>query len=383
MSEGEGKIGRVCHVGKASSILVQRWLNFFAERGWDVDILTFEPAPKERLNPKVKQHVINPGSIPVIGFIRAFFSVRKYIKKIKPNIIHAHSVSAAGIYAGLNKWLGEPVPYVVAAWGFSHIKAHKGIKRRLNKLCLNQASIITTTSSDLKNALVEHLQADESKFRVFSWGIDLNIFKINYDEEINDISKELSIDKNAPIIISPRNMSPYYRIHNIIKAIPKVLEDHPDSVFIFLRGWGTEEYERNLKDEVKSLGVEENVRFINKLLTLEEMAVFYNLSNIMVSISITDQLPAVLIEAMACNTFPILSNTTGCKAWVTHEKNGLYIDGDNVDELSKSINYAIENPDFLKDTFEYNKAFIKKYEDWEINSKKMEAIYNDIISRNL
>lgn len=372
--------GKVCHIGKASSILVQRWVNFFAKIGWEVDLITFEPAEQGKLDPKVRQHVITPGKAPVIGFLKALLGMRKHLKRIKPDIIHGHSIPAYGIYAGLHSWMGGKEPIVVSAWGFYHIKAHRGIKRRLDRLCIKKARILTTTSPDLKNALIKDLQADESKFRVFSWGIDLNIFRVNYEDEKEKLRRDLKIDKGVPVIISPRNMSPYYRIQNIIKAVPKVLETHPESVFIILRGYGTEDFESEMRKEAKKLGIIKSVRFIQDLLTPYEMAIYFNISNIMISISITDQLPAVLLEAMACDTFPILSDTTGCKAWVTHEKNGLYIDGDNIEEIAKAINFAIENPGFLKNAFEYNTSFIKKYEDWEVNSKKMEAIYEELIS---
>ena len=79
-------------------------------------------------------------------------------------------------------------------------------------------------------------------------------------------------------------MSPYYRIQNIIKVVPKVLETHPESVFIFLRGYGTADFESEMKKETEKLGVTKNVRFIQDILTLKEMAVFYNISNIMISL---------------------------------------------------------------------------------------------------
>ncbi|UCE37031.1 MAG: glycosyltransferase family 4 protein [Thermoplasmata archaeon] len=370
---------KVCHVGRASSILVQRWVNYFAERGWEVDIITFEPAEKKFLHSDIRQHVVNPGKIPFIGFIRAYLGVKKHLKRIKPDIIHAHSIPAYGIYVGLYSKKGGKEPYIQAAWGFHHIEIDKGYKRKLDKLCLERAEVITTTSDDLKIALVKNLQADESKFRVFSWGIDLNIFRLNYKEELEKLRKELDIRSGAPVIISPRNMAPYYRIQNIVKAVPKVLKAHPESVFIFLRGYGSEEFERKMKEEAKNLDIEKNTRFISGLLTPEEMAIYLNLADISISISKTDQLSSVLLESMVCNAFPILSDIAIYKKYITSEKNGLFVSGNNPDEIANAVIQCLNNKAFMERAYDINSKFIKESENWHVNSKKMENIYMELL----
>jgi len=302
----EGKKGKICYVGMGSSIHVQRWVNHLVADGWDIDLITFEPAKPKEIDPRVRQHVVRPGGIPGLGFVKAFLGVRKALKKIKPDVIHAHSIPAYGIYAGLYSRFGGKEPIVLSPWGFHHIKKNKGIKRWLDRLALEKAVAIAVTSPDLKEELVKNFGTDTTKFRVFSWGIDLSIFKINYVDEMKVLRHELNIAENNRVILSSRNMSPYYRIHNIIKSLPLILESHPDVILILLKGFGSDEYEKEMKVLVKESGIENNVRFVSKVISLREMAIYMNLSKIMVSMIITDQLPAVLMESLASGTFPII-----------------------------------------------------------------------------
>jgi glycosyltransferase involved in cell wall biosynthesis len=371
--------GKVCHLGMATSIHVQRWVNHFAKEGWEVDLITFEPAAEGALDPNVRQHVVKTGNIPLIGFIRALLGVRKNLKKIRPNLIHAHSIPAYGIYAGLYSKMGGKEPIVVSAWGFHHIKAYKGIKRRLDRLCVNKARIVACTSWQMKDALVKSFRIPKDIFVIFSWGIDTNIFYENYQEEVNVVRKELGIENGCPIIISPRNMSSYYRIENIIMAASKVLKNHPRTVYIFLKGFGSEDFENQMKDKVKSLGIEKNVIFISKLLSPKEMAIYLNLSDIFISISKTDQMSSVILEGMACGSIPILSDIEIYKTHIEHGKNGFFVDGENVNEVCKTISYCINHPELKEGIIPINKVLIAEKEDWYKNAKKMEEIYDRVL----
>ncbi len=373
--------GRVCHLGMASSIHVQRWVNYFAEKGWDVELITFQSTIAETLNPKIKLHVVKPGNIPIIRFFKAKSGIIKHLKMIQPDIIHAHSIPAFGIYAGLYAKKGGNEPIIVNAWGFYHINTHRGMKRKLDKLCLERAKIVAGTSWQMRDALVESFGIPKEKFVMFSWGIDTKIFFADYKEEINKTRIQMNIEDDASVIISPRNMSPYYRIQNILKAASKVIEKHPKTIFIFLRGFGSEEFENEMKQEAKNLKIEGNVRFISRLLSPREMAIYLTLSDIMISNSKTDQMSSVILEGMACGTIPVLSDIEIYKTHIEHEKNGFFIDGEDIDELEKTISYCLEHLEIKEEFARINKTLIIEKEDWYKNAKKMEEVYEKVLNR--
>jgi glycosyltransferase involved in cell wall biosynthesis len=235
----------------------------------------------------------------------------------------------------------------------------------------------------LKDELVKELGADASKFRVFSWGIEQNVFKRNYEEEILELRKDLKIDREAPVIISARNLSPYYRVQNILEAVKKVIVRYSNGTFIFLRGYGTPEFENEMKEKATELGIEPNVRFISKVLRPREMALYLNLADIMVSLSKTDQLSAVLLESMACDAFPVLSKIDVYKTYITHEKNGLFVNGDDIDEIADAVIHCIEHPVLIQNGYKLNKEIIKKNEDWEVLKKEMIELYEILLALSL
>ena len=183
--KGEPK-KKVVHLGMGSSIHVQRWVNEFAKRGWDVDFITFEDPRNADFHPNVTLHVMDRANFPLLGYILNSRKISKHIKSIDPDLVHAHGVDAYGIYALLAKQLPQPKPVVITAWGFYHIKMHKWFKRSYEKKALSSADMITTQDRGLMQSLAEGFSIPKEKFRVFHWGIDLTRFKKGYEKKINN-----------------------------------------------------------------------------------------------------------------------------------------------------------------------------------------------------
>ena len=119
-------------IGNADSIHVQRWARHFAERGFEVNLLSFyQPVTKFNDNPSV--HFVRArafggrragvrsaaamGRFP--GMLRLVTAARLKrsgfygeLERINPDVLHAHYVSDYGFLAALS---GRH-PMVVSAW---------------------------------------------------------------------------------------------------------------------------------------------------------------------------------------------------------------------------------------------------------------------------
>lgn len=379
---GEGvKKGRVCHLGKASSIHVQRWVNFFAEKGWDVHLVTFEPGKPEELHPKVVQHVVNPSPHRYIGFLTAASGVRKTLKKIKPDIIHAHSIPAYGIYARLYLILGKKVPFVLTAWGYLHVETYKGMRRWLDKSTLKKADEITTLVTFMKDKLVSAYSVGPNKITVFPWGVDNNLFYKGYDKEVKELKNKLKIPENHFVVISNREMNPYYGIEHIVNAIPDIITKHPETTFIIRRCGGDPEYEKELKIKADKLGVSNNVRFQSEFLPYEEVPIWLNAADISIMIPLTDQGPLSLFESMICGCIVIATDIQGNREYIKDGENGLLISPMDPKLIADRINHCIEHPELKSKFYEINKVIIEDKFTWNKNSKKMEQIYFKLLEK--
>jgi glycosyltransferase involved in cell wall biosynthesis len=114
------------------------------------------------------------------------------------------------------------------------------------------------------------------------------------------MKEKLGIKGNSPVILSNRSMAPQYEIEKIIEAIPYILKTFPDAIFIFIRGYGSSEFEDKIKIKIENLNIINNIRFITKLLTPEEMAIYLNMADVFISIPKTDQFASSIMEGMGC-----------------------------------------------------------------------------------
>ncbi|WP_374762964.1 glycosyltransferase family 4 protein [Yunchengibacter salinarum] len=71
----------------------------------------------------------------------------------------------------------------------------------------------------------------------------------------------------------------------------------------------------------------------------------YASSDIFFNASVTETFGNVTLEAMASGCVPVCANATGSRTLVTHDENGLLVDGQNVAGFADAIACLIRNPD--------------------------------------
>jgi glycosyltransferase involved in cell wall biosynthesis len=390
-----------------SSIHVQRWVNEFAKRGWNVDFITFENPRNAEFDKNVNLHVMDRSNIPWLGYILNSRKISKLIKSINPDLVHAHGVDAYGIYALLAKRLLQPKPIVITAWGFYHIKMHKWFKRTYEKKALSAADMITTQDRGLKQSLAEGFSIPKEKFRVFHWGIDLTRFKKGYEIQVSTLRKKLDIQENVPIVMSTRELMPYYNIPSIIMSISDVIKKYPDCVFVFLKGPGDDIYLKKMKNLADKLGVKDNIRFVDKFLSYKDISVYLNLATVVIMLPYTDQASMSLTESLACGNIILASDLKGNREWIEDGKNGFLVkvikpkeldihevlkdvnftdseeriaeDSISKKELSKKIIMCLDSQREKEEMAKMNRKLVEERANWESGAGQMEDIYFKLI----
>ena len=161
----------------------------------------------------------------------------------------------------------------------------------------------------------------------------------------------------------------------LIRAIPVVLKVFPDVKFVIL-GEGPEKH--NLMREVDQLGITKNIVFKGSLLP-KEVAQNLRYAQIYVSTSLTDGTSLSLFEAMACGTFPIVTNIIANREWISDEKNGFLVPINEPTKLAERIIQVLQNNFDRQSVIEKNYDLIKEYRIYETNMAQKEKIYNKLI----
>lgn len=97
-----------------------------------------------------------------------------------------------------------------------------------------------------------------------------------------------------------------------------------------------------MKKLAKELGVENNIRFTDKL-SREEIADYLLASDIMVSVTLYDGCPISMLEGMAYGTIPVMSNHSPIQEWIRDGWNGYLINPASPPQIAEAIIRALKN----------------------------------------
>ncbi len=375
---------RICLLADGKSIHTMRWVNYFLDVGHEVHLISIDDTPLCKTVENLNFHSLKGLAthkiwffVPIIRWMIFSIKVKKIISKINPDILHAHYLADYGIIGALTGFH----PFIVSIWGSDVLVApinSKAIKM-MESHALKKSDLIMTIPEFMKDYLGSKFNVNKDKVVRLAWGIDLDIYSKKYEENVHSLKRQLKIKKNSSIIISNRSMGPHYNIEKIIEAIPQVLQVSEDAIFIFVKGYGSSEYVEKIKSKVEYLGISDNIRIIEKILSPQEMAIHLNMADMIISIPKTDQFSSSILEGMACGAVPIVGNLNVYKQYLKNGENAFFVNADNPIDISQKIIHCIEKRP-LKDIFyKLNINIVEENENWATNANAMIQIYQHLI----
>lgn len=353
---------RLCFVGDAGSIHTQRWVNFFANRGHDVHLVSFEKCYLS----KVKLHQIHhfPWAIPLFKILISAMQVKRIIQQIKPEIVHGHYVIDYGFYSAFS----NIHPLVITAWG-SDILIDPNESKILNyivRYAFKKADLITCESEIVMNNSALYCN-NNKKIVIIQWGVDLNSFK-------RFSSRMKTTDFT---VLSNRDFLSVYNIDTIIEAVPYVIERYPATNFILKNS--TETGESQLRELATKLNVLQNIKFINKKVEYNEMPKFLNDADIFISVPSSDSSSISLLEAMACGLPVIVSDLPANREWIKDGWNGYIVPVRDPEALADAIIQTLENKEQRELFGKRNQEIIIERADHEKHMLRMEELYESLL----
>ncbi len=366
----------ICFLGdaRAADIFTLRWAKFFSRRGHKVHLFSYFPFDRKEDNENIELHLIKK-VFPAgkwflntfINFPVALMKIKKEIKKIKPDIVHAHCVTSYGKLAAFTGFH----PLVVTAWGSDIlINPYQNLITKLaTKKSLKNADLLTCDAKHMKKAMVG-LGAEVSKIKIINFGIDTK--KFSPGPKSKKLRQELGLKPGDMIVISLRGLEPIYDVETLIKAVPIVLQKNKKARFLIL---GSGSQEKKLKDLSSELGIAEKVKF-SGWVSNDKLPDFLRTSDVYVSTSLSDGgIASSTAEAMACGLPVVVTDSGENKKWIKDGKNGFIVSVKNPIALAERVIYLLENKEKRLGLGKQGRDTIKKDNDYESEMLKMEKIY--------
>lgn len=368
---------KICYLGDAYSIHTQRWIKYFADKGHKVFLISFRPFGNGEIK-NVELFVLKRFQQQIwavsflINLLFTSIQVRKLIKKINPDILHAHFVTDYGLLGALSGFH----PLVVTAWGSDILRApfRKTKNRYIVQYVLKKADLITCNSNKVKQAMIA-LNNKAENSHIIQWGVDFNKFNPTTNAKV--VKTRLNIN-NTPVVISMRSFELLYNIDTIIKAIPFVVKEISGVRFILKNAYGTMEPE--LRNLAKELDVIESVIFVGRI-DYTEISAYLNATDVFISVPSSDSTSISLLEAMACGLPVIVSDLPANREWVKDGWNGYIVPVRDEGALADAIVKLLKDEKKRKLFGRRNYELVKEKADYEKNMKKMEELYELLLRR--
>jgi glycosyltransferase involved in cell wall biosynthesis len=298
----------------------------------------------------------------ILEYFFAPASIRKTIRKEKPDMVIAERTTSYGFLAAIS---GSKT-IAIAQQGRTDLWPEESklypFKKFIQKYAFKKAHLIHAWGP----VMAIHMKAsgvDMDKVLVLPKGIDLSIFT----SSINNSNKIEAI--------VTRSLMPEYRHDSILKAFA-ILHQKEIDFSLTIVGDGTRL--QFLKDLAKELQIENKVIFTGRIPN-SELPKLLQQSNIYISMPITEGVSASLFEAMACNCYPIVSEIPGNQSWIAHRENGQLIEIDNIEMLAKELIWSFENPKSRNEAIIRNRKFVEENANYNINMKIIAEKYHELL----
>jgi glycosyltransferase involved in cell wall biosynthesis len=348
---------RICFLGDAGSIHLRRWVDYFIKAGYEVDIISFSPCPVA--GPTV--HLLAKGRTGRLAYITGMFKIRRLLKKIQPDLLHAHYATSFGLLAVLSGFH----PLVVSAWGSDVLVAPKQsiFLKLIVERVFKKADALTSDSAYMSRCMLELLKGRPKILKTVTMGVSREWFK----------SLPAS-PKNELQILSLRGHQAIYNIDIILRSMADVLKAVPEAVLV-VAGEGPET--NSLQALAGSLGILANVKFVGQL-PHAQVQNYLNQSAISVSVPTSDATAVSLLETMACGSFPVVSDLPANREWVEDSVNGLIVAIRDTSDLSRALIKSLQDLSLRQNAIELNRQKIRAKAIWENNMAEMEELYREL-----
>ncbi len=296
-------------------------------------------------------HIHDPRSFQ--GIIISYFAKKFGI----PYVVHAH-----GSFVKTSDETTRIVSKGILDWSF----ARKVIK--------NSSKVIALSSLEAKQYL--DLGVDSKAIEIIPNGVDLSDY-FNLPSK-GVFKQKYSIPINKKLILYIGRITKSKGIDFLINAFATICgkEDFRDTLLVI--SGKDDGYLDELKNLVNAFRLADKVLLTGGLSKKEKISAFVD-SSVVVNVEPRNVFGLVPLEAAACSTPVIVSKDNAISKIILEGKFGFAVKHSDVEELSNTLHFLLEDEKLQKEMGTRGRTFIFKNYDWDKIVSKIEKVYEHAI----
>ena len=254
--------------------------------------------------------------------------------------------------------VGLDVPLVGLSWGFDlHEMADDESDSDLSWMVGLAGLIVDSEPTQL---IAEDLGVSRDRIELIPWGVDLDLF-----DPTGPRAAHPELPMNSRVVLSARSHEPLYRVGDIVTAFERARSLVNDDVYLVVLNDGP------LTEEMRA-GAGDHTLFLGRV-SERELAAWLRRSDLYVSSSETDGSSVTLLQAMACGTPVLVSDTPGNRAWVYADLTGGIFPLGDVGALTRALTTALSDVN-VGESIGRAIAQVRLRADWSGNSPRCTAL---------
>lgn len=256
-------------------------------------------------------------SLSLLNVKPAIRQIRQIIYEYQPTIIHVHQANSVAFYTLLAARKFS-IPKVLTIWGSDVLVNPKRnlILKKITQYNLRTADFLTADANFVVDEVLR-LTRPKHPVLVANFGIGIT----PQPTEKKDIIYSNRLHKNM------------YRIDKIIDAFELFVNQHPTWKLVVA---ATGEESENLKKRIAVSTASDKIEWVGWVQPTENEK-WYSTSKIWVSIPESDATAISLLEALACDCIPVVSDLPANREWIEDGINGVIVDDVDTEFLSRAL----------------------------------------------
>lgn len=361
---------KICYLADANSVHTKKWCSYFSKKGYEITVISLNYGEIDGV--KVisfnEKNLNTRNDISKLKYLNNLLKIREIVKKLNPDILHAHYATSYGLIGALINYH----PYVISVWGSDvyDFPQKSFLHKKLLQFNLSKADLILSTSKVMSKETSLYTNKD---LKITPFGVDLNVFK------------PIKLEKNDEKIIigTVKTLNPKYGIDYLIRAFKIVLERNP-SVDIELHIAGKGEQENELKELCRSLNIGDKVKFLGYL-SQNKIVETFNSFDIAVFPSTLDSesFGVAAVEAQACMVPVIVSDAGGLPEATKPGYSSLVVKKKNETELADAIEKLIKNKELRIEMGNNGRKYVEENYDIYKNFNYVDELYKELLKGEL
>jgi len=182
------------------------------------------------------------------------------------------------------------------------------------------------------------------------------------------------------VLLSVGRIDPIKNQSWLLEQAPVFLQRHPDALLVLAGACTNEPYGRQIKEQLKSLGLNERVLLTGGLPSGDPRLIgLFQEARAVILPSLSETFGLVILEAWASGTVVLASRTSGATALVEEGKNGLLFDLDQPRNFHSGLDRIMSDRQFTKNLALHGGQKVEREYSLVALAGRLKRMYEDLL----